>query len=138
MVQMVADTLSKIWNLEVLCPCTDGGVGRCAGDCLGHTVRAPGISMTVGGGVGVASAHPSALADSLCLCYGKPLITPQRAAPEYLACIFSSNLTAALPWQYTWSAQIISALAWAHFAMSSDYDHMMVMRTMHKSVCRVY
>ena len=57
---MVADTLSEVWNLEVLCPCTGGGAKRCAGGCLGHSVRALGISMMVRGGVGVASAHPSA------------------------------------------------------------------------------
>ena len=135
---MVAETLSEVWNLEILCPCTDGGAERCAGGCLGHTVRALGISMTVGDSVGVASAHPSALADGWFLRYGKPLITPERVAPEYLACIFTSSLTVALPWQNTLSAQIISVLAWAEVAMSSDYDYMTVMRAMHKSVRCVY
>ena len=136
-VQMVADTLSEIWNLEDLCPCVDAGATRCDGACLAHTARALGISMAVGGGVGIGSAHPSALADSWSLRYGFS-DHPSMAAPKYLAYIFTSGLTAPLPWQYSCSAQILFALAWAQVALSSDYDRMTVMRAMHKSVCRVY
>ena len=75
---------------------------------------------------------------SLCACvralqpnwslrYGKPLITPSRAPREYLPCIFISSLTSALPWQQTWSAQILSALAWAQVGLTSDYTRMVVM-----------
>ena len=71
-VQMVADTPSEVWKLEVLCPCADGAAERCQEGCLGHTVRAVGIGMTLGGGVGVASAHSSALADSWCPWKGLP------------------------------------------------------------------
>ena len=135
---MVADTFSEIWNVDVLCRCVDANATWCDGACLAHTARALGISMTVGGGVGIGSAHPSALADGWSLRYGKPLITPSRAAPEYLACSFTSCLTTALPWQYSWFAQILSALAWAQVALSSDYNHMTVMRAMHKSMRCVY
>ena len=69
----------------------------------------------------------------VCLC-GKPLITPCRAAPEYLPWIFISSLTGALPWQTTWAAQILSALAWAQVALASDYNRMVVMRALHKAV----
>ena len=94
--------------------------------------------MTVREGVGLSTTHPSALKDDWSLRYGKPLISPSRAAPEYLACIFTSSLTAALPWLHSWGSQILSALAWAQVALACDYARMMVMRAMHKSVRRVY
>ena len=121
LVNMVASTLSEVWSPEVLCPCLDGGAAVCEGACLSNTVRALGISMTVGGGVGIRSAHPLALTNTWALRHGKPLITPCRAAPEYLPCIFSSSLTGALPWQTTWAAQILAALAWAQVALASNY-----------------
>ena len=34
MVQEVAETLSEIWDLEVLCDCTDAGQPVCTGACL--------------------------------------------------------------------------------------------------------
>ena len=49
-----------------------------------------------------------------------------------------SGLTAALPWQTTWSAQILSAPAWAQVALASDFPRMAVVRALHKSVRRVY
>jgi hypothetical protein len=55
-----------------------------------------------GSGVGLSSTHPSSLKNDWSLRFGKPLITPSRAAPEYLACIFTSSLTAALPWFHSW------------------------------------
>ena len=58
------------------------------GHCLAQTAQALGISMTVGAGVGLSSTHPSALKQDWDLCFGKPLMTPSRAAPEYLSCIF--------------------------------------------------
>ena len=134
----LADTLSDVWDLEVLCPCTDRGEDRCAGDCLSQTAQALGISMTVGSGVGLSSTHPSTLKNDWSLHFGKPLITPSRAAPEYLACIFTSNLTAALPWFHSWGAQILSALSWVQVTLACDYKHMAVMRAMHKTVHRVY
>ena len=137
LVNTVATTLSDVWDLEVLCPCLDGGAASCEGACLSNTIRALGISMTVGGGVGTSSAHPSSLTDTWALRHGKPLITPCRAAPKYLPCIFISSLTGALPWQTTWAAQILSALAWAQVALSSDYSRMVVMRALHKAVRRV-
>jgi hypothetical protein len=137
-VQMVADTLSEVWDLEVLCPCVHAGVPWCDGACLANTVRALGICMTVGGGVGLSSAHPSAIKPGWSLHYGKPLTTPGRASQEYLSCIFTSSLTAALPWQHSWSAQILSALAWAQVALARDYGRMTVMRALHKSMRRVY
>ena len=94
--------------------------------------------MTVGGGVGLSTTHASALQDTWALRYGKPLVTPRCASPEYLCCIFTGSLTAALPWQHSWAAQIISALAWAQVAPSSDYPRMAVMRALHKAVRRVY
>ena len=36
-IQIIADTLSKTWDLEVLCPCVDGGAEICEGQCLGQT-----------------------------------------------------------------------------------------------------
>ena len=98
LVNTVPSTLSDVWNLEVLCPCLDGGAACCEGACLSNTIQALGISMMVGGGVGTSSAHPSSLTDTWVLRHGKPLITPCRAAPEYLPCIFISSLTGALPW----------------------------------------
>ena len=58
-----------------------------------------------------------------------PLITPGPALPpcSYLCCILISSLTAALPWQKTWAAQIMSVLAWAQVGMASAYPHMVVM-----------
>ena len=63
------------------------------------------------------------------------------AAPEYLLCIFRSSLTGAMPWQHTWSTQILSTLAWARWdwpATTHDYTRIAVMRVLHKAVCRVY
>ena len=62
--------------------------------------------MTVGAGVGLSSTHPSALKQDWDLRFGKPLMTPSRAAPKYLSCIFTSSLTSAQPWFHSWSAQI--------------------------------
>ena len=73
----------------------------CEGHCLQQTAHA--LSMTVGGGVRMSSTHPSALKGEGSLRYGKPLISPNRAAPEYLACIFTS-LTAILPWLHSWGS----------------------------------
>ena len=70
--------------------------------------------------------------------YGAPLISPTRAPREYLPCILISSLTGTLPWQQTWAAQILSALAWAQLAMLSGYRRMTVMRALHKAVRRVY
>ena len=137
-VKMIADTLSDVWDLEVLCPCTDRGEDRCVGGCLSQTAQALGISMTVGSGIGLSSTHPSALTNGWGLHFGKPLITPSRAAPECLACIFTSSLTAALPWFHSWGAQILSALSWVQVALACDYKRMAVMRAMHKTVRRVY
>ena len=100
-IQTIAETLSHVWDLEVLCPCTDGGEDRCVGHCLAQTAQALGISMTVGAGVGLSSTHPSALKQDWDLCFGKPLMTPSRAAPEYLSCIFMSSLTSAQPWLHS-------------------------------------
>ena len=91
-----------------------------------------------GGSVGISSTHPSALKPDWSFRYGKPLISPGRAALECLSCIFTSSLTAALPWQQSWSAQILSALAWAQVARASDYARMAVMHALHRSVRRVY
>ena len=67
-----------------------------------------------GWGRGLSSTHPSALKSDWDLRFGKPLITPSKAAPEYLSCIFTSSLIAALPWLGSWGAQILSALSWVH------------------------
>ena len=108
------------------------------GNCLTQTVKALGISMTVGAGVGLSSTHPSALKPDWDLRFGKPLMTPSRAAPEYLSCIFTSSLMSAQPWLESWSAQILSALSWVQVARACDYKRMAVMRAMHKTVRRVY
>ena len=123
----VRNTLSEIWDLEVLCDCTDAGQPVCTGACLG-------LNMTVGGGEGLGSAHPSALQSDWSLRYGKPLVTPSRAPQEYLPCIFISSLTSALPWQQPWSAQILSTLAWAQVGLACDYTRVVVMRALHKAV----
>ena len=70
--------------------------------------------------------------------YRKPLISPNREAPEYLACMFTSSLTAALPWLHRCGPQILLALSWAQVALASNYTPMAVMRAMHKAVRRVY
>ena len=75
-IQMTSDTLSKIWDLEVLCPCLDGGAVICEGQCLSKMAQALGISMTVREGVGLSTTHPSALKEDWSLRYGKPLISP--------------------------------------------------------------
>ena len=106
--------LSEIWDLEVLCPCTDHGDDTCVGGCLSQTTQALGISITVGAGIGLSSTHPSAIKSDWDLRFGKHLITPSKAGPEYLSCIFTSSLTAALPWLGSWGAQILSALSWVH------------------------
>ena len=137
-IQRVTETLSIVWDLEVLCPCTDGGDDCCVGNCLTQTAQALGISMTVGAGVGLSSTHPSALKPDWDLRFGKPLMTPSRAAPEYLSCIFTSSLTSAQPWLESWSAQILSALSWVQVARVCDYKRMAVMRAMHKTVRRAY
>ena len=138
LVQEVCDLLASIWNLEVLCDCVDGGAQSCEGDCLSQSRRALGVHMTVGGGHCCAVTHPSALTDTWGLRYGAPLISPTRARREYLPCILISSLTGTLPWQQTWAAQILSALAWAQLAMLSGYKRMTVMRALHKAVRRVY
>jgi hypothetical protein len=138
LVQEVCDLLASIWNLEVLCDCVDGGAQSCDGDCLSQSRRALGVHMTVGGGHCCAVTHPSALTDTWELRYGAPLISPTRAPREYLPCILISSLTGTLPWQQTWAAQILSALAWAQLAMLSGYRRMTVMRALHKAVRRVY
>ena len=137
-IQTVAETLSRVWDLEVLCPCTDGGADCCVGNCLTQTAQALGISMTVGAGVGLSSTHPSALKQDWDLRFGKLLMTPSRAAPQYLSSIFTSSLTSAQPWLHSWSAQILSALSWVQVARACDYKCMAVMRAMHKTVLRVY
>ena len=134
-IQTVAETLSRVWDLEVLCP---WGEECYVGNCLTQTAQALGISMTVGAGVGLSSTHPSALKQEWDLRFGKPLMTPGRAAPEYLSCIFTSSLTSAQPWLHSWSAQILSALSWVQVARACDYKRMAVMRAMHKTVRRVY
>ena len=137
-IQTIAETLSHVWDLEVLYPCTDGGEDCCVGHCLAQTAQALGISMTVGAGVGLSSTHPSALKQHWDLRFGKPLMTPSHAAPEYLSCIFTSSLTSAQPWLQSWSAQILSALSWVQVACAYDYKRMAGMRAMHKTVSRVY
>ena len=109
-VQMVADMLFVIRDLEVICPCVDGGGPWCDGAGLANTVRALGICMTMGSAVGINSTHPSALQLDWSLRYGKPLITPGRAAREHLSCLFPGSVTAALPSQSSWSAKVLSAL----------------------------
>ena len=42
-VQIIADTLSDVWDLEVLCPCIDRGEDRCVGDYLSQTAQTLGI-----------------------------------------------------------------------------------------------
>ena len=74
--------------------------------CVCVCVCVLGICMTVGGGVGLSTTHPSALQDTWALRYGKPLVTPRRAAPEYLCCILTGSLTAALPWHHSWAATV--------------------------------
>ena len=87
LVNMVASTLSKVWSLEVLCPYLDGGAAVCGGARLSNSVRALGISMTVGAGVGISSAHPSALTSTWALRHGKPLIDP-AGQPENISPAF--------------------------------------------------
>ena len=138
-VQTIAETLSHVWELEVLCPCTDGGEDRCVGHCLAKTTQALGISMTVGAGVGLSSTHPSALKQDWDVRFGKPLMTPSSASPEYLGCTFmSSGGTALAPQLHSWSARILSALSWVQVALACDYKCMAVMRAMHKTMRRVY
>ena len=59
------------------------------------------------------------------------------AALEYLSCIFMSSLMEAVPWQYTWSAQVLSPFAWAQVALACDDAPMAVMRALHKAVRHV-
>ena len=101
------------------------------GHCLAQIAQALGISMTVGAGVGLSSTHPFALKQDWDLRFGKPLMTPSRAAPKYLSYIFMSSLTSAQPWLHSWSAQILSALSWVQVALACDYKRMAVMRAMH-------
>ena len=49
-IQMICNTLSKIWDLEVLCACVDGGAAVYEGQRLLKTAQALGISLTDGGG----------------------------------------------------------------------------------------
>ena len=136
--QEVCDLLSEIWKLEVLCHCVDSGAATCVGKCLKQSRLALGVHMTAGGGHSCTSAHPSTLTDTWDLRYGAPLISPSRAAREYLPCILISSLTGTLPWQVTWASQILSALSWAQLAMLSGYRRMTVMRALHKVVRRVH
>ena len=107
--------------------------------CVPNKVEtSPGSHYDRGAGEGLSSVHPTALQPDWSLCYGKPLITPSRAPQEYLPCIFVSSLTSALPWQQTWSAQILSALVWAQVGLACDYTRMVVMQAMHKAVRGVY
>ena len=96
------------------------------------------MSMTVGEGVGLSTTHPSTLKEHWSLRYGKPLIPPSHATPEYLAYIFTISLTAVLPWLHNWGSQILSALAWAQVALACNYARMTVMSAMRKPVRRVY
>ena len=91
MLQMVADMLFAIWDLEVMRPCVDGGRPWCDGACLANIVRVLGICMTVGAPAGINSTHPFALQPDWSLRNGKPLITPGRAAPEYVSHIFTGK-----------------------------------------------
>ena len=67
-----------------------------------------------------------------------PPMTPARAAPSYLSCIFTSTLSARLPGFCSWGAQILSVLAWGQLVLASDYPQMRVMRALHKAVHRVF
>ena len=62
--------------------------------------------MTVGGRAGISSTHPSALKPDRSLRYGKPLISPGWAAPEYLSCILQAVSLLHCPGN---TAQILSA-----------------------------
>ena len=123
----IGNTLSAIWDLEVLCDCVDGEP-VCVGGCPKRSTKALGISLTVGSGVSQGSAHPAALKEGWSLCYCKPLSTPAQSACEYLACIFVSSLMGCLPWQVTWISQIMLALACAQLGMANDYARMAVLR----------
>ena len=59
--QVICDTLSEMGDLQVLCACLDAGKSECTGQCFTQTTHALGICMSVGGGVGISSTHPSAL-----------------------------------------------------------------------------
>ena len=98
----------------------------------------PGSAHDCGGGQSCTVAHPSALTDTWDLRYGAPLISPTRAAREYLPCILISSLTGTLPWQEMWAAHILPALSWAQLAMLSGYRRMTMMRALHKAVRRVH
>ena len=52
--------------------------------------------------------------------------------------IFTGSLTGALPWQPSWSAQILSAPDWAQVALVYDDARLAVMRAPHKAVRRLY
>ena len=70
----------------------------------------PGVHVTVGVGTGAPqlTLPPAGTSGS-----ANHLINPAQSSREYLSCIFVSILTGTLPWQGTWLAQILSALAWA-------------------------
>ena len=87
LVQIVCDTLSAVWDLELLCDCSDAGKPACNGECVTQTRRALGTCMTVGAGVRLSSTHPTALKPDWSLRYGKPIIIPTRAAREHLPCV---------------------------------------------------
>ena len=138
-IQRVTETLSSVWDLEVLCPCTDGGHDCCVGNCLTQTAQALGISMTVGAGVGLNSTHPSALKPDWDLRFGKPLMTPSRAAPEYLSCISQAASRVHNPGLRVGVRRYcLRCPGWVQVARACDYKRMAVMRAMHKTVRRVY
>ena len=83
LVHHVSDTLSDICNLEILCPCVDGGLPRCQGACPFPCAWALGVHVAVGSGAGLASAYPSSLMEDWFLRHGKPLMSPGKAVKEY-------------------------------------------------------
>ena len=100
---------------------------RCICVCTGHVlVLVPNTSVCV----------------CVCVCTRARACTCVRgrgcACMRACVCSFMTSLMGALPWQTTWTGQMLSALAWVQIAMASDYARLTALRTLHAAVHGVY
>ena len=129
---MICDILSEIWQLEVLYESRVTAKSAQVGAL--HTPPSTRNEPHCGRARGPGNQQPHRPQTRLACALFKTSDEAVQVAPTYLLCIFTSSLTAIVPWFTNWGSQIISTLARGQAAMANDYPRMQVMRALHKAV----
>ena len=134
----VTDTLTKIWDLPVLCPCITDTIHTCTEKCMTTSVIAMGII------VHLHNAHPpliytqpSGLMTAWCFKYSVTMQSPLARDYKHIASIIVSVVLNVQPFLHSWGGILISITTWCQISLLSGYPRSAVLRALHPAVPRI-